>query len=231
MNPRYSKTILLLVLIIILYKAFKSYIFPGRSLSDEVIVRDQDENEVEKVKVSVYYEALCPDSKHFINHQVVPVFDALNDNILLDLVPYGKAQTTISDAGVIEFTCQHGSEECFANKIHACVIDLVKDPKMQLKYISCMITDNFVAEDAGERCGKEQKLDFTPIRKCATEQAGSILLKKYGERTHALNPKARFIPTILMNDSQNYDTQAIILKDLLKAVCKVFHNKPKECVN
>lgn len=229
MNPKYSKALVILVIIIIIYKAFRSYIFPGRPPIEQIIVRDESGKETEKVKISVYYEALCPDSKFFITYQLVPVFEDLKDFLIVDLIPYGKAQTIIDDTGKIEFRCQHDHIECFANKIHSCVIDQVRDPDKQLKYIACMITDNMIPEDAGERCGRKLNIDFAPISKCAIEQKGSILLKKFGERTHALNPKVRFIPTIQLNDSQSFESQAAILKDLLKAVCKVYRDKPDRC--
>lgn len=53
--------------------------------------------------------------------------------------------------GKIEFTCQHDSVECFANKIHSCAIEYVKDSLLQLKYIACMITDNLIPDDAGDK--------------------------------------------------------------------------------
>lgn len=41
--------------------------------------------------VTVYYEALCSDSRNFILKQLVPTFEKLSDFIDVDLVPYGKA--------------------------------------------------------------------------------------------------------------------------------------------
>lgn len=58
---------------------------------------------------------------------------------------------TIELDGKIEFTCQHDSVECFANKIHSCAIDNVKEPFLLLKYIACMITDNLIPDDAGDK--------------------------------------------------------------------------------
>lgn len=229
MNPKYSKTLVLLVVVVILYKAFRSYVLPTKITTEQIIVRDESGKEIEKVKVSVYYEALCPDSKFFITYQLVPVFKALKEFLILDLIPYGKAETIIDQEGKIEFRCQHDQIECFANKIHACVIDKINDPEAQLKYIACMITDNIIPEDAGERCGQEQGQDFMPINKCATEQEGSLLLKKYGEQTQSLDPKVKFIPTIELNGSQKIEKQAAILKNLLKSVCNVFHDKPPRC--
>ncbi|KAI5634291.1 gamma interferon inducible lysosomal thiol reductase (GILT) domain-containing protein [Phthorimaea operculella] len=44
-----------------------------------------------KVKIAVYYESLCPDSKKFITSQLAPVWRDLRGAVKVKLVPYGKA--------------------------------------------------------------------------------------------------------------------------------------------
>lgn len=44
-----------------------------------------------KIKVDVYYEALCMDSIGFIRHQLYPTWQKRRDEMELNLVPYGKA--------------------------------------------------------------------------------------------------------------------------------------------
>ncbi|XP_060516315.1 gamma-interferon-inducible lysosomal thiol reductase-like [Cylas formicarius] len=229
MNPKYSRILATLVIVIILYKAFQHYVFPRKPIIEQIIRKNEFGEDVEKVKVSVYYEALCPDSKFFITGELLPLFDKLKSNIEIDLVPYGKAETTIGADGTINFRCQHESLECVANKIHSCVIEHVTDQELRLRYIACMITDNMKPEEAGERCGRELDIDFSHISNCAADIKGSQLLKHYGERTHALNPGVRFIPTIELNDSQSFVPQKNILKDLFKSVCHVFKRKPEMC--
>lgn len=92
--------------------------------------------------VSVFYEALCPDSKNFILKQLTPTYKKLPDWVIVDLVPYGKASTTTNPDGTYSFQCQHGQRECEANMYHACTIDLVKDNETMLAIIDCMISDN-----------------------------------------------------------------------------------------
>lgn len=85
MTPRYAKLLLLVIAVLIIYKTFQHY---GMSEKD----LETDPNLSQKVKISVYYEALCPDSKFFIKYQLLPVFEEFYEHIVLDLVPYGKAQ-------------------------------------------------------------------------------------------------------------------------------------------
>nr|CAH7735771.1 unnamed protein product [Callosobruchus chinensis] len=221
MNQRYSKILILAIVVFILFKVFQFF-----SVADEAY--SEPDTAIERIRVSVYYEALCPDSKYFIIFQLLPVFEEFQNRVVLDLVPYGKAETVIVD-GKLQFHCQHGETECFANKIHACVINAVHNPLEKLKYIACMIKDNMIPDDAGEKCGQEQNIDFKPILQCANSDKGSQYLKTFGERTHSLNPPVRFIPTIELDGSQTIVPQSTILKDFLKAICLMLKFKPKLC--
>lgn len=49
----------------------------------------------DKVKVRVYYEALCPDSKIFFKKHLLPVTLKLSDFLDVHLIPYGKATVSI----------------------------------------------------------------------------------------------------------------------------------------
>lgn len=45
-----------------------------------------------KVKVDVYYETLCPDSIDFLLNKLIPSYNELKEKIILQLIPFGKAQ-------------------------------------------------------------------------------------------------------------------------------------------
>lgn len=49
---------------------------------------------VQKVHVTVFYEALCPDSRSFFVKQLLPTFDRISENMEVESIPYGKAKVT-----------------------------------------------------------------------------------------------------------------------------------------
>ena len=45
----------------------------------------------DRVKITVYYESLCPDSRRFINGQLSKAFLQVNQITNIELIPFGKA--------------------------------------------------------------------------------------------------------------------------------------------
>lgn len=217
-----------LVLIYYAYKSFNDY-------SSQVIHEDQlafSRTKGSPVVVSVFYEALCPDSKGFIIRQLVPTFKTIPNLIEIELIPYGKADTKTEPDGSLSFECQHGERECEANIIHCCVIESIHDDAdTQLGMIACMIRDNNNPQESFQRCAREYSLaDVETIQKCYTSPHGKELLKIAGEATKALRPSVSFIPTITLDGDQR--SQKAILKDLMSEICDVLKSAgmlPKAC--
>lgn len=185
-------------------------------------------NNPSKITVSVYYEALCPDSRRFILEQLLPAYELIPAIIDIDLIPYGKARTKQVNQE-LSFSCQHGPTECQANKIHACAIEYTKhDPFIQVKYIACMINDNYNPVYAGKKCASEVGVIYSPISNCSESNMGSLLLKANGERTKALRPKVVFIPTVELDGEHNMP-QDEVLQNFFSEVCKALVVKPAEC--
>merc|ERR1719357_2180408 len=65
----------------------------------------------QKVKLSLYYESLCPYCKKFITEQLGPNFAKFEDYLDVHLNPFGNAHMK-KHGDSYKFTCQHGEGEC-----------------------------------------------------------------------------------------------------------------------
>ncbi|XP_055917963.1 GILT-like protein 1 [Eupeodes corollae] len=216
LSPAKRRIILICSVGILIWLLFRYSIGDGLMLTVESVTRIPGT----PILVTVFYEALCPDSKHFITKQLVPAYKAAPSVLEVVLVPYGKASTSISSDGSLNFDCQHGPLECQANMYHACTIEIITDPIKRLDMVTCMIKDNRLPKEALYRCARDYNLETAnSIQKCYDTNHGSELLKMNGDATHALRPAVSFIPTITIDGAQG--KQAAILKNLMGEVCKV----------
>uniref|UniRef100_A0A182QVU2 Gamma-interferon-inducible lysosomal thiol reductase n=1 Tax=Anopheles farauti TaxID=69004 RepID=A0A182QVU2_9DIPT len=232
-QKRQLRIIYLVILIIVIVLIYKSFTQPKGGNDDEVEQTsgsDALKPSNAPVFVVVYYEALCPDSKNFVLHQLLPAYERAPELMDIEFVPFGKASWTTKSDGSLEFDCQHGPIECEANTIHACVVEAVRDPRARLGMVACMIKNNIMPRDAFYRCAKEHGLEIESIQKCYDSPHGAELLKVHGEATHALRPAVTFIPTVTLDGAQY--VQKSILKDLFGNVCQVVAGrgpKPDVC--
>jgi len=198
----------------------------------------------QKVPVFVYYESLCPDSQAFITEQLYPAMKSpLGRFVDLKLVPYGKSNYSTVGSDV-SFTCHHGPNECYGNKVQSCAIEHIQVNSYQnantretltLEYINCLmqLSKNFADQIyPGRRCTKELEIkNWDIIEACANSTEGSKLLQANGELTDTLKPALKSVPTITFRHQQD-DTQALALVNFRSALCKKMQTPlPIECTN
>ncbi|XP_042884446.1 gamma-interferon-inducible lysosomal thiol reductase-like isoform X2 [Penaeus japonicus] len=169
------------------------------------------------MRIEIYYEVLCPDSRHFIMKQLTPAYEKLKDILQVGLVPYGKAETQEKN-GKITFDCQHGPRECEGNIVHACVTNIIKDEAKQIAIVHCMIDRNEQPMLVGKKCVEKHGENWGSISSCVSSDKGISILKHMGQMTHRLKPEVSFIPTITIDGSQ--EDQKHILQDFHKVLCK-----------
>ncbi|SPP87865.1 GILT-like protein 1 [Drosophila guanche] len=166
-----------------------------------------------KVPVAIYYESLCPDSAKFITEQLYPaVKGELRDVVDLTFVPFGKSQF-FTQGSEVTFTCHHGPNECYGNKVHACAIEHIQANSYQIEYtresltldfINCLMRAGKNFPDnvyPGQRCATENHINnWENIKTCANTTEGSQLLRKAGEATGRLKEPLTSVPSVLFNE-------------------------------
>lgn len=113
----------------------------------------------------------------------------------------------------VTFTCHHGPNECYGNKVHACAIEHIQANSYQIEYTRESLTLDFVNclmkagknfpdnVYPGQRCATENHINnWENIKNCANSTDGSILLRKAGETTQRLKEPLTSVPTILFNE-------------------------------
>ncbi|XP_044758214.1 GILT-like protein 1 [Coccinella septempunctata] len=196
-----------------------------------VILIGYASSEPSLTKVSVYYESLCPDSINFIANELFPNYENFKGRILVDLVPYGKASQSKAVSGDWIFRCQHGSDECRGNKYQACALNQKKGQDNDVKFVNCAMTLADPSDPSGiENCANQNGYNWNTLTACFEGRQGGDLLAAYGDRTHNLKPKLRFVPTIMLDDEFDQSVQNQCLHDLAGALCsKMSEPKPKVC--
>lgn len=179
-----------------------------------------------KVKLSVYFEALCPDSIKFIQRQLRPIYTDtdIGPHLDLDLVAFGHANVTDSD----QITCQHGPAECDGNRRMGCIIERHRGRRTRnaVLTIDCLMSKNRGPEECIE--------DFLPdnsyeeIEECAGGQESLDIMRRYMKR----QGKVDYVPYLILQGKHTGSVQKVCEKDLQRCICDefVFHyQKPNSC--
>lgn len=170
----------------------------------------------QSVLVQVMYEALCPYSIQLIKEQVAPTFAALGPQLMIvDLVPYGKSQTS-ADGNGYKFTCQHGPNECIGNMLQTCGLTRLSDNRKQVEFVNCVMSSKDPSKP-DDKCVTDAGLDPSDMTACETGLEGQVLQAGMGFRTL---PHIPFVPRISFNgvfDDQDQDNGQ---ENLLLVVCE-----------
>ncbi|XP_025200805.1 GILT-like protein 1 [Melanaphis sacchari] len=180
------------------------------------------------LKVSVYYESHCPDSRDFIITQLHPHFCKVQQYLNLNLVPFGKAYS--SDQG---FTCQHGPKECRGNTIHNCVLKRIQDSTAQVNYVNCAMYNPDQPGHIEKTCVEESGVNVDQVEKCFTSSEGYEMMLKAEKETKAMTPGPLFVPTIVFDDEYNDDDQNQAFVNFESTLCEklVSHGHTEVCSN
>lgn len=77
------------------------------------------------------------------------------------------------------------------------------------------------------QCGFQENVKVQEIWECVNSKHGSILLKGYGDETHALQPS--YVPYLMIDGSSEYQDQGT--SNLLATICQMLRPKPSTCLS
>jgi len=189
-----------------------------------------NQQDAPRVKLSLYYETLCPGCQMFIGQQVGPAYKQIGNIMDIEFVPYGNAHET-HDGTKWVFQCQHGEQECVGNVITTCSMDILKNFTTYFPFILCMETaPGMDYAKVGPECAQKLSIDFAPIDACYKGTQGNQLEHQMALKTEALNPPHKYTPWIVINGKHTETLQQRAQRNLVEVICETYTGtKPDAC--
>lgn len=203
----------------------------------------------DKIKVTLYEEALCPACIGYfdagtdlqpVNSGFWVMYENLKDIVDAEVVMWGNAIGDPSQ-GSDAVTCQHGEVECRGNLLFGCAKNLYPDVDAQLSLIHCfdsVLIETFpgglpsgtvnmtMMDDTVKACASETdvNMDYDKLDACASGDDGMTYLQAEKDKT----PGHTGVPFTVIGDG---DAECPPPDDLTAAVCGAYTglNKPKAC--
>merc|ERR1712165_497823 len=157
----------------------------------------------QNVVVSLYYETLCPYCKAWINDELIPTYEKLQQYMTVEFVPYGNAHQ-FPNGDSWRFTCQHGPSECKGNIQQSCLLKYVPHQDEFIYAIHCIEESGSVTSEANiEKCLRSHTdasgETINTIMDCADSEEGIQLHHEYGVETESLVPQQTYVPWVTFN--------------------------------
>mmetsp|Transcript_36875 Transcript_36875/g.86298 ORF Transcript_36875/g.86298 Transcript_36875/m.86298 type:complete len:680 (-) Transcript_36875:53-2092(-) len=163
---------------------------------------------MDKVRVEVYVESMCPGCKSFIRTDLSDLMDGLGKYVHLENVPYGNAWFNTTSR---QITCQHGPTECEGNRIELCLMKLHPGRHKWFPAAKCLAASNTDPRNASFDCFTEAGIDREAVLACSDGIEGEILHTRAGNETLSLIPPHKFTPWVVVD--------GVPTTELLTSVC------------
>lgn len=190
---------------------------------------------LQTVPITLYYEALCPDSIKFFTEQLTPTYRDLNRDVNLDLqlIPFGKSQIHQQPDNRVTMECRHGPNECYGQKIQACAIENLKGNQQRLiEFVDCLMMSS---KDKNlpyptKKCANQFSVDVNILEQCANGTEVDKLLLENERLTNMLKPALSSVPTIVFKNQFMKDDNDKAQNNFKGILCKYIDSpKPKAC--
>lgn len=177
------------------------------------------------ISVAVYVEALCIDSKRYMNNQLAPAYNTLGAQVMnLTVVFYGNAHTDTDDSSDQTLVCQHGAAECDANTYAQCAADLYPVTDRNFPYFKCLFDvlpmghrDEPFAAATFASCGRHAALDTASLLACHNDPDQ---VKKLEKQAAAQTPADhKYVPWVELEGVHLENEDGT---DLLQEVCRLY---------
>uniref|UniRef100_A0A2A4IUP7 PBP domain-containing protein n=1 Tax=Heliothis virescens TaxID=7102 RepID=A0A2A4IUP7_HELVI len=175
-----------------------------------------------RIKITIGTASGCGDTMRFITNQLSEAYSLYGQFLDIEFVPWGR--TVWNDNG---FTCQFLENDCWANRLHRCVLDRLKgNQDAQVHYMTCEFTSPYPAFGQGTYiCAQAVGVNLIDIDHCVNNP-GDELDVAARDASAAPMQAINFVPYIVFNDAIDTDLHFAALSRLSSMICFALSEDP-----
>ncbi|KAJ2951168.1 hypothetical protein O0L34_g5560 [Tuta absoluta] len=148
-----------------------------------------------KIKIQVVTTSGCGDTVRFITQQLVPAYWEYKDFLEVEFVPWGRTRYQVDGTMV----CQFGANDCWANRVHRCALNLLESPDFRMHYMNCEFSTPFPAYSRRSyACAEALGVNLVELDQCVTT-TGKVLDDAAQQKALLPMEFINFVPAITFN--------------------------------
>lgn len=164
------------------------------------------------VKLAVFMESLCPDTRRFFLAQLLPTNREIGSIMQIKIVPFGHARTL----GNGKMICQHGPRECEGNRRMACIESRAKNQSELVETLGCIFKRDQSVHDCVSN--NMEGASFDEIEACTKADESYQMMVEAEKATGRLG----YVPHLTVNGESSDDIQDQAENDLKRFICKQY---------
>lgn len=150
-----------------------------------------------KIKITIGTASGCGDTVSLFQNHLIETYEAYKEFLEMEFVPWGRTAWNADGS----FTCQFQEPDCWANRLHRCALNMLKDNQdAQMHYMSCEFTSprpSFLL--TSYQCAQAVGLNLIEVDYCVNNNGDDL---DRAAQVAAQVPMAtiNFVPYIVFND-------------------------------
>lgn len=176
-----------------------------------------------RIKITTGTTSGCSDTVNFINNQLVEAYRLYGNFIDLEFVPWGRTIRNENN----QMTCQFGVNDCWANRLHRCVLNMLKENQAaQLEYLACEFSPPYPSFLLGTyQCVVNTGLSLVEVDTCVANIGDEL---DWAAQAAAAEPMRiiNFVPSIHFNDVIDIDLHNEARQRLASMICFALAEDP-----
>ncbi|XP_049703596.2 GILT-like protein 1 [Helicoverpa armigera] len=175
-----------------------------------------------RIKLTIGTASGCTDTMRFVQNQLTEAYSLYGQFLDVEFVPWGR--TVWNSTG---FHCQFLENDCWANRLHRCVLDRLKgNQDAQVHYMTCEFSSPYPAFAQGTYiCAQAVGVNLIDIDHCVNNPGDAL---DTAAQSAAVVPMQaiNFVPYIMFNDVPDIPLHDSAFSRLASMICFALSEDP-----